>query len=112
VTRENEQAAGFAARMAFALEKDPLEGARRTHVTLKVVSVTLVWLVTVPLLVVAGLTGVSRGHDAFVLAAVLNMAIPFAASVVATRNHRFGVAGCYIVVTLLMIIPSLAIAHL
>jgi hypothetical protein len=111
VAPEEQRTSDFAMRMAFALQKEPGEDQRRTHVTLKVVMVTLAWLVVVPLMVVYGLTGKQRGDDIFTLAAFVNLVFPFSAAVIATRNKRSGVAGCYIVLTLLMILPSLAIAH-
>jgi hypothetical protein len=111
VAPEEQPANDFATRMAFALEKDPAEGPRRTHVTLQVVLVTLAWLVTVPLMVVYGLTGKHHGSDVFTVAALANLVLPFSAAVIATRNERSGVAGFYIVLTLLMILPSLVIGH-
>jgi hypothetical protein len=111
VAPEEQRTSNFAMRMAFALEKDPTEGPRRTHVTLKIVLVTLAWLVVVPLMVVFGMTGVHRGDHIFTLAALANLVFPFSAAVIATRNKRSGVAGFYIVVTLLMTLPSLAIGH-
>jgi hypothetical protein len=111
VTTEERRSSDFATRMAFALQKDPGEDQRRTHVTLKVVMVTLAWLVIVPIMVVFGLTGAQRGDHIFTLAALVNLVLPFTAAVIATRNGRPGVAGFYIVLTLLMILPSLAIGH-
>jgi hypothetical protein len=111
VAPEEQRTSDFATRMAFALQKEPGEDQRRTHVTLKVVMVTLAWLVVVPLMVVYGFTGQQRGDDIFTLAAFANLVFPFSAAVIATRNKRSGVAGFYIVLTLLMILPSLAIAH-
>src|ERR1700761_8561605 len=98
-------------RMAFALQKEPGEDQKRTHTSLKIVLVTLAWLVVVPIMVIFGLTGAHRGDDIFTLAAVANLVFPFTAAVIATRNRRSGVAGLYIVLTLLMILPSLAIGH-
>jgi hypothetical protein len=111
VAPDEQHTSNFAMRMAFALEKDPTEGPRRTHVTLKVVLVTLAWLVVVPLMVVYGLTGQQHGSGIFTVAALTNLVLPFSAAVIATRNKRSGVAGFYIVVTLLMILPSLVIGH-
>jgi hypothetical protein len=111
VAPEEQRTSDFAMRMAFALEKDPTEGPRRTHVTLKIVMVTLAWLVVVPLMVVFGFTGKQHGDNIFTVAALANLVLPFSAAVIATRNKRSGVAGFYIVLTLLMILPSLAIGH-
>ena len=111
VTTEKERTSDFALRMAFALEKDPAETERHTRDTLLIVTVTLAWLVLVPLLVVYGLTGTRRGEDVFSVAAGLTLLLPFVAAVIATRARRFSVGGVYIVLTLLMIIPALAIAR-
>jgi hypothetical protein len=111
VTTEERRSGDFSARMAFALQKEPGEDQRRTHVTLKIVMVTLTWLVVVPIMVVFGLTGTHPGDDIFTLAALVNLVLPFSAAVIATRNGRSGLGGFYIVLTLLMILPSLAIGH-
>jgi hypothetical protein len=111
VAPEQQRTDDFATRMAFALQKEAGEDQRHTHVTLKVVMVTLTWLVVVPIMVVFGLTGQHRGDDIFTLAALANLVLPFSAAVIATRNRRSGLAGFYIVLTLLMILPSLAIGH-
>jgi hypothetical protein len=111
VTTEERRAGDFALRMAFALEKDPAEAARHTRVTLLIVTVTLAWLVLVPLLVIYGLTGSRPGSDAFGIAAGLTVLLPFVAAVIATRARRFSVGGGYIVLTLLMIVPALAIVR-
>ena len=111
MTTEDQPADGFAARMAFALHKDPADAVRRTQVTLRIVLVTLAWLVVVPIVVGYGLTARPRGGGAFSLAAFLTLLGPFTAAVVATRNQRFGLGGAYIVLTLLMIVPAVAIAR-
>jgi hypothetical protein len=92
--------------MAFARQKDPADRVRRTRVTLQVVAVTLTWLVTVPILLIYGLTGQSRDDDVFLLAAFLTVLLPFVGAVVATRGRRFGLGGAYVVLTLLMVIPA------
>jgi len=111
VTSEDQPLESYATRMAFALQKDPTEGVRRTHVHLQVLAVTLAWLVTVPILIVYGLTGRRRGDDVFSLAAYLTLLGPFTAAVIATRARRFGLGGAYVVLTLLMVLPALAIAR-
>ena len=112
MTTEDQPAEGFAARMAFALQKDPLEAPRRTHLHLKLIAITLAWLVAVPLLLVYGLTGPGRADNALDLAAFGTLLGPFAAAVLATKNRRFGLGGGYIVLTLLMVLPAAAIARL
>jgi hypothetical protein len=111
VTTEKERTSDFGLRMAFALEKDPAEDERRTRVTLLIVTVTLAWLVLVPLLVVYGLTGTRRGEHVFSVAAALTVLLPFIAAVIATRARRFSAGGFYIVLTFLMIVPALAIVR-
>ena len=112
MTTEDQPAEGFAARMAFALQKDPLEAPRRTHLHLKLIAITLTWLVGVPLLIVYGVTGPGRTDDVLDLAAVGTLLGPFAAAVLATKNSRFGLGAGYIVLTLLMILPAAAISRL
>jgi len=115
VTSEDQPLEGYAARMAFALAKDPgaeaREEARRTRVHLQVIAVTLAWLVIVPILIVFGLTGRPRGDDVFSLAGYLTLLGPFSAAVIATRARRFGLGGAYVVLTLLMVLPAVAIAR-
>lgn len=111
VTPEDQPADGFAARMAFALQKDPNEGARRTHLHLKLLAITLTWLVTVPILLIFGLTGGQRGDTIFDWAAFLTILGPFVAAVTATKNRRPGLGGAFVVLTLLMTLPALAIVR-
>ena len=111
MTSEERPPDGFTTRMAFAVRKDPDARARRTRVTLQILLVTLAWVMLVPLLVGVGLLGTPRHEGTFAVAAVLTLLGPFTAAVVATRNQRFGAGAAYIVLTLLMIVPALAIAH-
>jgi hypothetical protein len=102
---------GFAARMAYALERDPAEPARRTTLHLSIVAVTLGWLVVVPLVVGYGL--ITQGGDGvFTVAALLTVGLPFTAAVIATRAGRFGLGGAYVVLTLLMALPAAGITQL
>ena len=80
---------------------------------LRVALVTLFWLVSVSLLVGWGLTVPDRqgNSTSSTLAALLAVVLPFVAAVIATRNRRFIVGGCYIVLTLAMVLPALAIAR-
>jgi hypothetical protein len=96
----------FATRMAFALEKDPADDVRRTTVNLKVVAVTLAWLVIVPILIVYGLTGRHRDGGVLTFAALAIIVGPFVAAVIGVYNRRSGIGGCYVVLTLLMVIPA------
>ncbi|SNY56815.1 hypothetical protein [Paractinoplanes atraurantiacus] len=101
---------GFAARMAYALHKDPADDVRRTTLHLWIIAVTLAWLVVVPLVVLYGLITGTGG--AFTLATVLIVALPFTAAALATKNGRFGLGGLYVVLTLLMALPAAGIAQL
>jgi hypothetical protein len=111
VTPEDQPADGFAARMAFALEKDPNEGARRTQLHLRIIAIMLTWLVTVPILLLFGLTGGRRGDAIFDWAAFCTILGPFLAAVVATKNRRPGLGGIFVVLTLLMVLPAVAIVR-
>lgn len=111
MTREDQPHDGFATRMAFALQKDPTEDARRTHLNLKIVAVTLTWLVLVPILLIYGATAHHSGDEAYDLAAFATILGPFIAAVIATKNHRPGIGGAYVVLTLLMVIPAAAIVR-
>ncbi len=111
MTAEKERTSDYALRMAFALEKEPGEDERRTRDTLLIVTVTLAWLVLVPLLLVYGLTGDRPGGHVFSVAAALTLLLPFIAAVIATRARRFSAGGAYIVLTLLMIVPALAMVR-
>jgi ABC-type proline/glycine betaine transport system permease subunit len=112
VTTEDRPADGFAARMAFARQKDPTESARRTHLHLKLTAVTLAWLVAVPLLLLYGLTAPHRPENVFDVTASVTLLGPFIAAVIATKNHRFGLGGAYVVLTLLMLLPAAAMTRL
>jgi hypothetical protein len=98
--------------MAFALQKDPAEDARRTHLNLKILAITLAWLVTVPLLLIYGAITHHSADRVFDAAAFATILGPFIAAVIATKNHRPGIGSIYVVLTLLMVIPALAIARL
>jgi hypothetical protein len=108
VTVEEEQS-GFALRVALAKLEDRRDVRRRTEVTLQVVLVTLIWLVSLALLVGWGLTG-SPGAERG-LAALVAIVLPFVAAVIATRNGYVWLGGAYVVLTLSMV-PALGIAGL
>jgi hypothetical protein len=105
--------AGFELRLAHAKREPKKDAARRTEVVLWVVVVTLIWLVSVSLLVGWGLTGPGPGHGttSLALAAVLAVLLPFVAAVIATKNKQFVVGGVYVVLTLAMVLPALGIAR-
>ncbi|WP_433295974.1 hypothetical protein ACQP2F_37215 [Actinoplanes sp. CA-030573] len=112
MTTEDRPADGFSARMAFARQKDPAEPARRTHLHLKLVAVTLAWLVAVPLLLVYGVSSPRHPESVFDLTAFVTLLGPFVAAVIATKNRRFGLGGAYVVLTLLMVLPAAYITRL
>jgi hypothetical protein len=99
-------------RTALEIRQEQRDAARRTEVALRVVLVTLIWLVSVSLLVGWGLTGPKRegGSTSSALAAVLAVLLPFVAAVIATKNKQFIVGGVYVVLTLAMVLPAVGIA--
>jgi hypothetical protein len=97
-------------RVALAKIEDPRVVARRREVALRVVAITLFWLVSLALLIGWGLTGTAgRERD---VAALLAVVVPFAAAVLATRNGQFRLGGAYVVLTLAMVLPAAGIAGL
>ncbi len=109
VTVEEEQS-GFALRVALAKLEDRRETHRRTDVALKVTLVTLIWLVSLALLLGWGLTGGAGAERQF--AALVAVVLPFVAAVIATKNGYVWLGGAYVVLTLAMVLPALGIAGL
>jgi hypothetical protein len=97
-------------RVALAKIEDPREAARRQEVALRIVAITLFWLVSLALLIGWGLTGRAGGERD--VAALLAIVVPFAAAVIATKNGRFWLGGTYVVLTLAMVLPAMGIAGL
>ena len=100
-------------RTALEIRQERREAARRQEVALRVALVTLCWLVSVSLLVGWGLTVPDRqgSSTSSTLAALLAVVLPFVAAVIATKNKQFIVGGCYVVLTLAMVLPALGIAR-
>jgi hypothetical protein len=109
-----DQPSGFAMRVALAKLQDRhevlREGRRRTDVALKVALVTLIWLVSLALLLGWGLTGGPGAERQ--LAALVAVVLPFVAAVIATRAGYVWLGGAYVVLTLAMVLPALGIAGL
>jgi hypothetical protein len=97
-------------RVALAKIEDPREAARRQEVALRIVAITLFWLVSLALLIGWGLTGRAGGERD--VAALLAVVVPFAAAVIATKNGRLWLGGTYVVLTLAMVLPAMGIAGL
>jgi hypothetical protein len=97
-------------RIALAKIEDPRVVARHREVWLRVVAITLFWLVSMSLLIGWGLTG-SAGRERDV-AALLAICVPFVAAVLATKNGQFRLGGTYTVLTLAMVFPAMGIAGL
>ena len=97
-------------RVALAKLEDPRELAHRQEVALRVVAITLFWLVSLAMLIGWGLTG--RPGAERDVAALLAVVVPFAAAVIATKNGRFWLGGTYVVLTLAMVLPAMGIAGL
>jgi len=100
-------------RTALEVRQEQRDAVRRTEVALQVALVTLIWLVSVSLLVGWGLTGPKQegGSTSSALAAVLAVLLPFVAAVIATKNKQFIVGGVYVVLTLAMVLPAVGIAE-
>jgi hypothetical protein len=87
--------------------------ARRAEVTLRIVAITLLWLVLVSLLLGFGLT--TRDPDVSnLLAALVAVVLPFAAAVLATRARMPILGGVYAGLTLAMatlavLVPALGL---
>jgi hypothetical protein len=100
-------------RTAAEIEQDARDAARRADVGLKVTAVTLLWLVSVSLLLGFGLT--TRDPDRTnAAAALVAIVLPFVGAVIATRNRMPVLGGVYVVVTLAMatvvvMVPALGI---
>jgi hypothetical protein len=110
VTAEEQQPSGFALRVALAKLEDRRDVARRTDVVLRIVAITLFWLVSLALLIGWGLTGTAGAERD--VAALVAVVVPFVAAVVATRHGHVWVGGAYVVLTLAMVLPALGIAGL
>jgi|tagenome__1003787_1003787.scaffolds.fasta_scaffold20444263_1 hypothetical protein len=100
-------------RTAAEAEQDARDAARRADVGLKVTAVTLLWLVSVSLLLGFGLTTRDAGATN-AAAALVAIVLPFVGAVIATRNRMPVLGGVYVVVTLAMatlvvIVPALGI---
>ena len=87
------------------------EARRRADIGWQVALVTLVWLVTVPFLMAWDYTGRQVGSSGHTLASVLTVLLPFSCAVIATRNRLWLLGGVYVIVTLAMVLPAVAIAR-
>jgi hypothetical protein len=105
-----EEQSSFALRVALAKLEDRRDARRRTDVVLKVTLVTLIWLVSLALLLGWGLTGGAGAERQ--LAALVAVVLPFVAAVIATKNGYVWLGGAYVVLTLAMVLPALGIAGL
>jgi hypothetical protein len=83
----------------------------RSEVALKVTLVTLIWLVSVSLLVGWGITGPERQPGTLLLAALAAVVGPFVGAVIATRHGQFFLGGVYVVLTLAMVLPALSLVR-
>jgi hypothetical protein len=102
----DDQRSGFARRVALAKLEDQREVARREEVTLRVVAITLTWIVALALLLGWGLTG-GAGNERY-LAALVAVVLPFVAAVIATRRGFPWLGGAYAVLTLAMVVPAIS----
>jgi hypothetical protein len=100
-----------ARRTAEEMRADRLAAARRGEAALHVAVVTLVWLVSVPFLLGWGLLGARREDGVIMLAALLTVVLPFTGATIATRSGLYFTGGCYVVLTLAMLIPATAMVR-
>ncbi|RSM53822.1 hypothetical protein DMB66_38065 [Actinoplanes sp. ATCC 53533] len=98
-------------RSASEIRADRRAAALRTEVALKVTLVTLLWLVSVSLLVGWGLTGPEREPGTLLVAALVAVVLPFVGAVIATRHGQFFLGGVYVVLTLAMVLPALSLVR-
>jgi hypothetical protein len=98
-------------RSASEIRADRRAAALRAEVVLKVALVTLVWLVSVSLLVGWGVTGPERQPGVLLTAALLAVVLPFVGAVIATRHGQFFLGGVYVVLTLAMVLPALSLVR-
>jgi hypothetical protein len=93
--------------------REARDAARRADATLKIIAITLLWLVLVSLLLGFGLTT----HDpttSNILAALVAVVLPFAGAVLATRAKMPILGGVYAALTLAMatlavLVPTLGL---
>ena len=98
-------------RSAQEIRDDRRAAALRKEVALKVILVTLIWLVSVSLLVGWGVTGPHREPTTLLVAALVAVVLPFVAAVIATRHGQFFLGGVYVVLTLAMVLPALSLVR-
>ena len=95
-------------RSAQEIRADRRAAALRAQVALRVTLVTLLWLVSVSMLLGWGLTGPERQPDVLFAAALVAVVLPFVGAVIATRHGQFFLGGVYVVLTLAMVLPALS----
>lgn len=95
-------------RSAQEIRADRRAAALRVQVALKVTLVTLLWLVSVSMLLGWGLTGPEPQPGALLAAALVGVVLPFVGAVIATRHGQFFLGGVYVVLTLAMVLPALS----
>jgi hypothetical protein len=98
-------------RSAREIRAERQAAALRSRVALKVAFVTLLWLVSVSMLLGWGLTGPEIQPGTLLAAALLAVLLPFAGAVIATRHGQFFLGGVYVVLTLAMVLPALTMAR-
>ncbi|MFI5930878.1 hypothetical protein [Actinoplanes sp. NPDC051494] len=98
-------------RTAEDVRADRRAAARRHQAALHVVAVTLAWLVCVPLVLGWGVLGPQRQDGVVLFAALLAVVMPFTAAVIATRSGLYFTGGCYVVLTLAMIVPAVSVVQ-
>ncbi|WP_067503936.1 hypothetical protein [Actinoplanes sp. TFC3] len=98
-------------RTAAEVRADRIAAERRTQAALHVAVVTLAWLVSVPFLLGWGVLGAQREDGVIMLAALLAVVLPFTAATLATRSGLYFTGGCYVVLTLAMLVASVSVVR-
>jgi hypothetical protein len=111
IERPTPAATSLPRRTAEDLEEDRLAAARRREAALHIVVVSLFWLVSVPFTLGWGLLGDQPQLFTLIIAALLSLFLPFTAAVIATRHAFYFTAGCYAVLTLVMVIPAISMVR-
>lgn len=101
----------LARRTEEDIRADRAAAAARREAALHIALVTVLWLVSVPFVLGWGLLGSEPQLGVLMLAALLSLVLPFIAAAIATRHALYFTAGCYTVLTLVMIIPAIGMVR-
>ena len=86
---------------------DRRRAAMRAEVKLRVIALTLAWVVSMAMLLGWGLANQGPNEGTNATAALVGIVLPFVCAVLGTRHRMPVLGGGYAVVTLLMVFPGL-----